>query len=63
MIFSIIHLYGFTSLIYASEKGHLDIVEYLISQGPNIEAKDNNIFSQSSLWKDFVDVCFKERSS
>jgi ankyrin repeat protein len=44
-IFSIIHLYGMTSLINASSNGHLNIVQYLISKGANIEAKDNDIFS------------------
>jgi ankyrin repeat protein len=31
-------------LIYASNNGHLDIVQYLISKGANIEAKSNGIF-------------------
>jgi ankyrin repeat protein len=62
-IFYLIHLYGFTSLMSASNNGHLDIVQYLVSKGANIEAKNNNIFSQSYLWMDFVDICFKRRSS
>jgi ankyrin repeat protein len=45
MIFSIIHLYGDTSLICASIKGYLDIFQYLISKGSNIEAKGYDIFS------------------
>jgi ankyrin repeat protein len=31
-------------LIWASSNGHLDIVQYLISKGANIEAKNNDIF-------------------
>jgi ankyrin repeat protein len=52
MIFSIIHLYGMTSLIYASMNGKLDIVQYLVSKGANIEAKNNNIFSHSIIFMD-----------
>jgi ankyrin repeat protein len=63
MIFSLIHLYGNTSLMYASIKGHLNIVQYLISKGANIEAKNEYIFYHSSLWMDFVDICFIRRSS
>jgi ankyrin repeat protein len=55
IIFSLIHLYGNTSLIYASEKGKLDIVQYLASKGVNIEAKNEYILSHSSLWRYFVD--------
>jgi ankyrin repeat protein len=57
-IFSLNHIYGFTSLNWASSEGHLDIVQYLISKGANIEAKDNNILSQSYLWKYFINPCF-----
>jgi ankyrin repeat protein len=35
--------YGCTSLIHAIMFGHLNIVEFLISKGANIEAKDKNI--------------------
>jgi ankyrin repeat protein len=62
-IFSLNHIYGYTSLISASREGHLDIVEYLISKGANIEAKNQYIFSQSYLWMDFFDNCFIRRSS
>jgi ankyrin repeat protein len=31
-------------LICASSNGHLDVVQYLISKGANIERKNNNIF-------------------
>jgi ankyrin repeat protein len=31
-------------------KGHLDIVQYLISKGANIEAKSNDIFSLSIIF-------------
>jgi ankyrin repeat protein len=55
--------YKSTPLIKASEKGHLDIVEYLVSKGANIEAKDKYIFYHSSLWKYFVDICFIQWSS
>jgi ankyrin repeat protein len=61
MIFSLIHLYGRTSLIKASCKNYLDIVQYLVSKGANIEAKDKDILSQSSLWIYFFDICFKTR--
>jgi ankyrin repeat protein len=44
IIFYLIHLYGATSLIYASENDHLDIVQYLISKGANIEATNDDIF-------------------
>jgi ankyrin repeat protein len=37
-------------LICASINGQLDIVEYLISKGANIEAKDNIIFSKSIIF-------------
>jgi ankyrin repeat protein len=43
-----------TSLIYASYYGHLDIVQYLISKEANIEAKNNNIFSQSVIFMDLL---------
>jgi hypothetical protein len=36
LLFSFTHLFLFT----ASEKGHQDIVEYLLSQGADINAKD-----------------------
>jgi hypothetical protein len=49
MIFSIIHIYGSTSLIIASINGHLDIIQYLVSKGANIEAKTNLIFIISSI--------------
>jgi ankyrin repeat protein len=49
-IFSIIHLYGNTSLIYASYYGNLDIVQYLVSKGANIEATDNDISSHSFIF-------------
>jgi ankyrin repeat protein len=52
MIFSLIHIYEYTSLINASSNGHLDIVQYLISKGANIEAKNNIIFSQSIIFMD-----------
>jgi ankyrin repeat protein len=52
MIFSLNHIYGKTSLINASYYGYLDIVQYLISKGANIEAKDNNIFSHSIIFMD-----------
>jgi hypothetical protein len=32
--------------------GDLNIVEFLISKGANIEAKDNNIFSLSFIFKE-----------
>jgi hypothetical protein len=37
-------------LIKASQKGQLDIVQYLASKGANIEAKDNDIFSLSFIF-------------
>jgi hypothetical protein len=50
IIFSIIHLYGNTSLIEASSEGYLNIVQYLISKGANIEAKNNTILSYSIIF-------------
>jgi ankyrin repeat protein len=33
-----------TPLHYASNNGHLDIVEYLVNKGANIESKSKEIF-------------------
>jgi ankyrin repeat protein len=45
MIFSFSHLFHKrTPLHYASENGHLDIVEYLLNKGANIESKNNDTF-------------------
>jgi ankyrin repeat protein len=62
IIFSLNHIYENTSLMLASSSGKLDIVQYLISKGANIEAKGQWIFSliQSYLWNDFFDICFNE---
>jgi ankyrin repeat protein len=35
--------------MYASKNGHLDIVQYLVSKGANIKAKNKHILSHSSL--------------
>jgi hypothetical protein len=52
------------SLVVSSAKvGNSVFLKYLISKGANIEAKDNNILSQSYLWKDFIDICFTQWSS
>ena len=39
---SMIFIWERTPLHYACEEGHLTIVEYLISKGANINAKDEN---------------------
>ena len=31
----------FTPLMYAADKGHLPVVEYLVERGADMEAKDN----------------------
>jgi ankyrin repeat protein len=54
IIFSLNHIYGWTSLIWTSYYGYLDIVQYLISKGANIEAKTNGIFSQSIIFMEIL---------
>jgi ankyrin repeat protein len=58
IIFYLNHIHGNTSLILASRYGKLDIVQYLLSKGANIEAKSNVIFYHTSLWMEFVDRGF-----
>jgi ankyrin repeat protein len=41
-------------LISASREGHLDSVQYLVSKGANIEAKDNDIFSHSIIFMNLL---------
>ena len=38
---------GRTILILASQNGHLEVVQYLIDKGANIESKDNSKSSYS----------------
>ncbi len=33
---------GFTPLIYAAQYGHLDIVEFYVSHGADVNVKDND---------------------
>ena len=40
--------FGTTPLIIASQKGHLEVVNYPFSVGANKEARDNNGFSPLS---------------
>ena len=37
------HYIGFSPLHYASQKGHLNVVEYLVNQKADIDSKDNGI--------------------
>ncbi len=33
--------YGYTALMWAAMNGHVDVVEYLVEAGANLEAVDN----------------------
>ena len=45
---------GWTPLIYASTKGHLDTVTYLVEEcGANVEAKDNDGYTALAAAKHY----------
>ena len=49
---------GNTSLICASQNGHLEVVKYLIDKRANIESKDNkNLHIFFLKWKDTINSC------
>ena len=35
--------YGWTALMWACRKGHVDVVDYLLDRGANVHAEDVNI--------------------
>jgi ankyrin repeat protein len=43
------NVYGYTPLMFAAEKGHLDVVTLLLEKGAAVEAKDN-IYGYTSLF-------------
>ncbi len=46
--------FGYTALMEAASKGHVNVVQWLLEAGANLEAADNNV-SGHVVWE-YVDV-------